>query len=196
VGALNYLPTLNSVLPYEKVMAITKEIQNSLYELGSAELEELNLIKNYEVTPKEYLSIVKMKAADVESYTKIGAIVGGGTENEINILGQFGRSLGIITILRDDIEDTFNDKFELLSRVLKESLPLPIIYSLQDPACVKILKSISEKSTVKELNALLRIVKKNHGFEKTKNVIETNLLRINTLLLKLPHNKKLVALFR
>jgi len=41
------------------------------------------------------MDFVRKKAASIEADMSIGAIFGGGTENEIKALGQYGRILGI-----------------------------------------------------------------------------------------------------
>lgn len=196
IGALTYLPELNRTLPCEKVLLISETIRSGLFELGCAELEELKLIRNFTTTPRQYLDIVRMKAADVESYTKIGAIIGGADHNIIEKYGEFGRLLGIITILRDDIEDTFYDNHELASRITKESLPLPIVYSLHDVDLVNILEKIKNRAMKSELDEVLKILNRNQGFEKTKMEIEKHLEKIKSILATLPNTKKISSLIK
>jgi len=197
IEGLSQLYRLAERMPMAKAGEIVKTIKNGLYELGSAEVDELELVRNVKVTPEMYLRIVRMKAADVESYTRIGAMAGGGTQDEIEALGKFGRTLGMIVILRDDIEDTFNDKQELLSRITKESLPLPLIYSLSDPACVQKIISIQAANTNNpvELDALLEIIENNGCFERTKANIQELLHQSKQSLRHLKDPSKLLLLF-
>lgn len=151
------------------------EIRKGLFELGSAEMEELAFVRDLGSTPRRYLRIVWMKSADVEAYTKVGAILGGGSEEEISALGRFGRCLGMICILRDDLEDTFNDFSELRSRIAKESLPLPIVYALKDERCRSRLQGMFQRlpgePSDAELKELIAIIDQNRGFEKGQNLI-------------------------
>jgi len=179
VEGLSYLYRLRDTLPKDRVEEVVETVKRGLFELGSAEMEELRLIRNLRVTPKKYLQIVRMKAADVESYTRVGGIIGGGSRKEIEALGRFGRLVGMIAILRDDIEDTFNDKIELSSRITKESLPLPLVYTLKDPALRQKLQKMyasiadpKEPLRNEDLCEILSMAEKNHGFEKTVNVTE------------------------
>ena len=151
-------------------------IQDGLFELGSAEMEELRYVRNLNATARSYLRIVRMKGADVESYTRVGAILGGGSKKEIDALGTFGRYLGMICIVRDDIEDTFNDLVECRSRLTKESLPLPILYSLQDERTGTMLRGFwtrpeQSQITDAELAQLIGIIHENQGFEKGQALI-------------------------
>jgi geranylgeranyl diphosphate synthase type I len=195
IGGLTYLPLLNRTLPDKKVMRIIETIRSGLFELGSAELEELKLIHNYQTTPEQYLKIVRMKAADVESYAKIGAIIGGANEDVVSIFAEFGRLLGMITILRDDINDTFNDKRELVSRITNESLPLPIVFSLSDLELVKLLKTITPQSSKHSLETVLKFVDQYQGFERTKTEIEKRLDKIKTMLNKIKGTEKISSTF-
>jgi len=203
VEGLSYLYRLRDTLPKDRAEEVVETIKRGLFELGSAEMEELKLIRNLRVTPKKYLRIVHMKAADVESYTKVGGIIGGGSREDVEALGKFGRLVGMIAILRDDIEDTFNDKAELSSRLTKESLPLPVVYSLRDPTCVQKLQSIyasigDGKGPVNnaDLNELLSILEAAHGFEKTVNVAEQYVKEAKSTIEHLKEPRLLLSLFK
>ncbi len=195
IEGLSQLYLLSKQMPLEKVGEIVRTIKNGLYELGSAEVDELELVHNANVTPDVYLRIVRMKAADVESYTRVGAMAGGGSAEEIDALGTFGRMLGMAVILRDDIEDAFNDKRELFSRIAKESLPLPLIYSLDDSLCVKKITAMQATGDPAELDALLGIIENNGSFEKTKACIQELLQQSKLALLHVKDPSKLLTLF-
>jgi geranylgeranyl pyrophosphate synthase len=203
VGGLSHLYRLRDTLPKDRFEDVVETIKRGLFELGSAEMEELKLIRNLQVTPKKYLQIVHMKAADVESYTRVGGIIGGGSEEEIDALGRFGRLLGIIAILRDDIEDTFNDKVELSSRITKESLPLPIVLSLSDPSLTLKLQEIYASITNlieplenEDLCKVLSMVEKNKGFEKAVGIIEQYIKEAKSSIEGLKEPQLLLSLFK
>ncbi len=120
-------------IPVEKVGYTAEAVRKLFFELADGEALELRFRRNWDVTPEEYLRIVKMKAADVECYTRIGAYIGGGSKEEVKSLGRYGRRLGMLAILRDDLEDTLDFSGELLYRIRYECLPLPLIYALQRP---------------------------------------------------------------
>jgi hypothetical protein len=65
IGGLSKLYKLKETIPKNRFDEIVETIKDGLFELGSAEMEELKLIRNLQVTPKKYLQIVHMKAADV-----------------------------------------------------------------------------------------------------------------------------------
>jgi geranylgeranyl pyrophosphate synthase len=82
----------------------------------------------------------------------------------------------MICIVRDDIEDTFNDLVECRSRLTKESLPLPILYSLHDERIDTMLRGFwarpeQSQITDAELGQLIDIIHENQGFEKGQALI-------------------------
>ncbi len=139
----------------EKMAGISDIVRTMFLELGDAEALELQLRGRMDVTPEEYLYVVRKKAADVEAHTRIGAILGGGTFEEIDALGEYGRLLGMLIILRDDWIDVL-DLEELRNRIKRECLPLPILYALEEPKVRREVDSISfsEVTTSKKAKIL------------------------------------------
>ncbi len=160
-------------IPAEKVAVISEIIKKTFFELGEAEALELQFRGRTDVTPEECLHVVRKKAADVEAHTRISAILGNGTQEEIEALSAYGRLLGMLIILRDDMIDMINFE-EAVHRVKKEHLPLPIIYALQNPETKSILYPICRKKeiTEKDSEELLSIVVKAKGFDLTDEFMQ------------------------
>jgi geranylgeranyl pyrophosphate synthase len=174
IGGLTQLTSMPGLSDHV-VKKVVKVISDGLFELGAAELEEMDFVRNLDSTPRSYLRVVRMKGADMESYTRLGAMVGGGKQKEVEALGRFGRLLGIICIVRDDLEDTFNDSAECRSRLTKESLPLPVQYCLGDERCRDLLRDIWLRPDMaidaSDLRRLIRIIDDHQGFEKGQRLI-------------------------
>ncbi len=116
----------------KKLKAIIDIIKTMFFELGDAEALELQFRYNLNVTPSEYLRVLRKKAADVEAHARIGAILGNASTPVVKTFGEYGRLLGTMIILRDDLID-LTDPEELGSRIEKESLPIMILWGLKDP---------------------------------------------------------------
>jgi len=158
---------LEKDVPTKRFERIVKIIKRGFFELGDAESLELNFRERTDVTPEEYLYVVKKKAADVEAHTHIGAILGGGSEKEVQILREYGRSLGMLMILRDDLEDMLDFGGEFPHRVRKEALPLPLLYSLSQPESREELVQILGKKEIDERDArkVLEITHQTEGLK-------------------------------
>jgi len=148
----------------EKIVAISDIIKRAFFELGDAEALALHFRGRTDVTPEDYLRVVRKKAADIEAYTRISAILGDGSEEEIEALGEYGRLLGMLGILRADMIDMLDLK-EAIHRIKKEHLSLVIVYALQNPEMNSILCSLLKKTkTLKDAEKLSTFVDKAGGF--------------------------------
>ncbi|MDH5624023.1 MAG: polyprenyl synthetase family protein [Candidatus Bathyarchaeota archaeon] len=160
-------------IPAEKIAIILGIIKRTFFELGDAEALELKFRGRMDVTPEQYLRVVRKKAADVEAHTRISAILGGGSKEEIEALGEYGRLLGMMIILRDDLIDMI-DLEETIHRVKKEYLPLPILYALQNSKIKSTLNSILLKKTLTKRDAktILEVTDKAGGLEHVRKLMQ------------------------
>jgi len=157
-------------IPKEKAKKIVKIVKDLFYELGEAEALELNLKGRMDVTPEEYLHIIEKKAADVEAHTHIGAIIGNATEIEKENLSRYGRLLGMIIIIGDDLIDLL-DYRETKNRIKNECLPLPVIYALSNQKRNVILRNLISNNFSKTTFKKLKIeIERSKGFESVKQV--------------------------
>jgi len=131
----------------------------------------------------------------VEAYTRISAILGNGSPEEVEIFGKFGRLLGMIIILRDDLIDMI-DYEEIVHRINKEHLPLPILYALQNPRLNSTLKSIILKKDITESDAetILDITEKAEGFKRFRIIMEEIEKEMSQLLTIFKNKKNKLAL--
>ena len=153
----------------DRMGSIVSTLKNLFFELGDAEALELKLQMRRDVKPEEYLHVVEKKAADLEGLMRIGAIIGNGSKEEIEMLGKYGRMLGMLSILRDDFID-MNYFEEITHRIAYECLPLPILYALEDPKAKSQFCNIlsKKKLTKKDARLLSEIVENTDGFGQLK----------------------------
>lgn len=154
-------------LPTKEKLNIAHTIIGLYLELGDAEALELKFRARTNIKPGEYLHLVKKKAADIEICTRIGAMLGGGSREQINALGEYGRLLGLIVLLRNDLEDMLD--FNLLnSRIKYEALPLPVFYALENKEKKESILAILKKGKVKrkEAGRLFTLVSKSGSLDR------------------------------
>ena len=89
---------------------IAEEISNAALGMAEGEYSELTIDpKVYNLSWDEYLKIVTDKTAALfETSAKLGGLIAGGNDKEVQALGGYGRSLGIAYQLRDDLLDWRN----------------------------------------------------------------------------------------
>jgi geranylgeranyl pyrophosphate synthase len=144
-------------LPSSQKHAILEQTEQAFFGISSAEAKEASLReKNDASAAEEYLETIKMKAAVGEATTRIGAILGGGTEEQIEMLGHYGKTLAVLYTIRDEFIDAF-ELDELRNRIEKECLPLPILYALQNPKKAERLLRLLRKRPIAEKEAKLML---------------------------------------
>jgi len=165
--------SLIEVLTIEKFIKISNILKDAFFELGDGQALELSQKNRFHINPKQYLHIIEKKAADIEALLKIGALIGDGSQNEISALGEYGRRLGMLWILADDIADLFDHK-ELRRRIINRFLPLPMIFALMDLKNKTEFQTypVKEKITNEDAEEIIQVVKKTAGIARTKEVMQ------------------------
>ena len=152
---------------------ILETIDRIWFEQSEGEIFEIQSRKQENATPQACLAKISMRSSELEAITRIGGILGGGSQREINNLGKFGRSLGIISLLRDEIIDML--EFDVLRhRIRSESLPLPVIYAMQNfKARSKIMLLLSKrKLTVADLKKISKVTDNAGGIDYAAGIIK------------------------
>jgi geranylgeranyl pyrophosphate synthase len=105
---------------------------NAIFDLCIAESLETKLrTQGLKAKPNYYMEVIKLKAGFPELTLRIGAIIGKGNLDRIQVLGEFGRTFGEISTIADEFSDLLNPD-ELTNRLKNECPPLPIMYALQN----------------------------------------------------------------
>jgi geranylgeranyl pyrophosphate synthase len=148
-------------------------VSQAVFEIGHAEALETKLRKKLDLTPEEYLDLLKMKAVVPELHTRTGAILGNANEEQVEALGNYGRVFGIVSGIREEFIDLLEYP-ELQSRLSNECPPLPLLYALQDPEQKKAVAEILEAPQLTKAKArkLANTVLKTGGVMQLKNEME------------------------
>jgi geranylgeranyl pyrophosphate synthase len=143
----------------DKIATIITTIQNTFFEAGDAHIMELSFRERANINPQRYYQILNRKAAILECHTRVGAIVGGASQSQIEMLGTYGRIVGLLITLRDEFVDIFESE-ELITRIEKGYPPLPILYSLRNPETKHYIKNILLKPKLieKEIDTIVNTV--------------------------------------
>lgn len=139
-------------LPKKQEETIINLVRKGFFEIGIAEAKEASFKGNWDLAPEEYSDIIRMKAAISDVTAQIGAIVGGGSLEEIEALGKYGRTLGILATIRDDYIDVFEPD-EVKNRAENECLPLPVLYAFRDEKVKNKIISVLKKGELGEDDA-------------------------------------------
>jgi octaprenyl-diphosphate synthase len=103
---------------------VSAELSTAATKMSEGEMMEINLTKDPYLKDDDYIKVVEHKTASLfEAASKIGSLLGGGTDEEICAMGNFGHLLGIAYQIHDDIMDWNNEDrlFNILVRNNKQS---------------------------------------------------------------------------
>jgi len=173
IKALTYLRKLEKHLTAQEANTIWEIINNQFFDMGDAEALETSMKGDIDISPGKLFSILEKKASNFEIHMRVGAIIGGGERKEIDLLGNYGKILGILAGVREDFIDIFEPD-ELQNRMRNECLPLPILYVLQNPQTKKIIMDILLKPKIsnKDAERIVDIVFEDRNVEIFKGRIQ------------------------
>jgi len=98
---------------------------------------------------QELLHVFEIQAADIEACTKIGAIIGKGTENEVETLGRYGVDLGVLFLLKEDLMDALNLSARLADKIKAFSYPYPLLWAANHSTKARdFISSITRKKRI------------------------------------------------
>jgi len=127
----------NSTIPHQRKRALLETIERAVNRLARGALMELSMKNTLDYPEEEYLCMVELKVSDLEACMRVGAVAGGGDEQQIETLSQYGSHLGVLMQLRDDLMDSMNIGDALANRLRNESLPLSFLYASKESDEVK-----------------------------------------------------------
>ena len=141
--------------------------------LASDEILQLSNIQNTEISEDVYYDVIIQKTAALfEACCTIGALSAGGSDEDIEKASLFGRNLGIMFQIKDDIFD-YSQSSEIGkptgNDMVEGKLTLPVIYALNstgnDNMRALAMKVKDRTATPDEITMLVDFTKKNGGIE-------------------------------
>ncbi len=161
----------------KKVADIINVIQQHYIEICEGVFME-KLWRNNIDTDLDFCHEVLWKyGSDGEACTRLGAIVGNGTEREVEALGGYGRRLCYVFRLAEEVKDTLHLEGDLLRRLECESIPLPLLYTAKASKKNYFkLKSILEASvTSSDIKTLLELCFETEAFAYVRGIAQKNI---------------------
>jgi octaprenyl-diphosphate synthase len=100
---------------------VSGELSKAAIKMSEGEMMEIQMGKNPDISIRDYIQVLENKTASLfEASSKIGAILGGGTEDEIHSMAAFGHLLGIAYQIHDDLVD-WNNEDRLFNALIRKN---------------------------------------------------------------------------
>jgi len=178
----------------KKVIDIIETYKRFFTEICEGEFMEVSCRKDIDTELEYYHRTLFKLGADAEACTRIGGILGDGSISEVEALGEYGKRLGYVVRLGEDVKDCLNLKGNLPHRLQYESIPLPLLYAakVSREKYMK-LKSILEGPSItpKDIGRLLDLCFETKAFTYVQTIATKNInLAIQELHLLKPNNPR------
>ncbi len=182
-----------SMCPKESLPKVLEEFNKLALGVCEGQQYDMDFEHRNDVTVDEYLEMIRLKTSVlIAGSLKIGAIVGGASIEEMNLLYTFGENIGIAFQLQDDYLDVYGDvasfgksiggdivnnkkTFLLLQALqkaegsLKEELEMWLkVTDLNNPQKVDAVRAIYDRLNIRELSQNLM----NEYFNKAIGALE------------------------
>ena len=158
---------------YTNNQRIVQELSELGRTLAAGEILQLSNIQNQEISEEVYYQVIQQKTAALfQSCAAIGALSAGASEDEVKKAGEFGKNLGIMFQIRDDIFDYFDSKEigkPTGNDMTEGKLTLPVIYALKN-SYYESMQTLAKKVktgtiNVDEIAVLVEFTKQQGGIE-------------------------------
>ena len=121
---------------------VTKDLATAAMLMSEGEVLEGKLEESEDVTFEDYIKVMDYKTATAfEMAAKLGAVIGGGSEEEISGLAEYGKNIGIAYQIKDDLMDWKNED-KLFNLLVKKSSDPRVVFNKME----ELLKSYSQKA--------------------------------------------------
>jgi geranylgeranyl diphosphate synthase type I len=132
-----------------KHQAVTKLLWDFLVKMAQAETVDLRMQCRKKLSPRQKFWKIKTEATDLETCLRIGAVLGDGSESEIEHLGKYGLCLGTILELRKDFHVSVNLTLELAKKIRNGALPHSLLWAREHSEKIrKKLAELANKNTI------------------------------------------------
>jgi octaprenyl-diphosphate synthase len=179
-------------LPANQKQSVLEQTKQAFLGISSAEAKESGLHGRIDVA-EEYLDMIKLKSSVSEATMKIGATIGEGTREQVEALGLWGKTFGILFTLRDEFIDIF-EVSELENRYANESLPLPVLLAMKDEQTANSLKQKLENISEEQIDTIVNLVMDSAGVNDLKKEMVSMKEKVDANLQSLNLNGKVLEL--
>lgn len=185
----NVLETDTQSVPPHRTVNALKTVVDSCIKICEGQALDIGFEGKLDVKEEEYLEMIyKKTAALIAASTKAGAIIGGGTEEQIEALSEYGRLIGLAFQIQDDYLDVVSDAEKIGkpvgSDIVEGKMTLMVVHALAnatDDDKNKLI-SILEANDESLVNNAIAIFNKYGSIEYTRDIALDNVKTAKELL--------------
>ena len=176
-------------IPSENVITALKTVVDSCIKICEGQALDMDFEGKLDVKEEDYLKMIyKKTAALIAAATKSGAIIGGGSEEQVEALSQYGELIGMAFQIQDDYLDVISDEEELGkpvgSDIVEGKMTLMVVHTLEaaTDADKEELISILESGDESNTNRAIEIFNKYDSITYARDIALENVNQAKKLL--------------
>ena len=172
-----------------RVIEALKTVVDSCIKICEGQACDMGFEEKFDVKEKEYLNMIyKKTAALIAAATKSGAILGGGDQEQIEALSEYGRLIGMAFQIQDDYLDVVSDAEKIGkpagSDIVEGKMTLMVVHTIENasPEDKETLISILKSGSEDEVEKAISLFEKYDSIEYTRNIALNNVKQAKELL--------------
>ncbi len=176
-------------ISYERVVGALKVVVDSCIKICEGQASDMCFEGNFDVKEEEYMKMIfKKTGALIAASTKSGAIIGGGTPEQVDTLAEYGRLVGLAFQIQDDYLDVVSDEENLGkpvgSDIVEGKMTLMVVNALSNasPEDKDELISILQADSDTKVKRALELFNKYGSIDYAKNIALDNIKTAKELL--------------
>lgn len=149
-------------IPSERVIEALNTVVDACIKICEGQACDMGFAGKFDVKESEYLNMIyKKTAALIAAASRSGAILGGGTEEQIEALSEYGRLIGMAFQIQDDYLDVVSDE---------EAIGKPVGSDIMEGKMTLMVVHALSKASEEDKKTLITILKED-GEENVQRAI-------------------------
>jgi geranylgeranyl diphosphate synthase type I len=193
--------THNEDIPSKRVVEALRTVVDACIKICEGQAFDMSFEGNFDVQETEYMNMIyKKTAALIAAATKAGAILGGGSKEQVEALAEYGRLIGMAFQIQDDYLDVVSEEEAIGkpvgSDIMEGKMTLMVVHALSnastedEKALISILKDDNEENVEKAI----KIFEKYGSINYTHDIALENVQKAKELLNVLEDSRSKQAL--
>ena len=187
---------------YERVVNALKTVVDSCIKICEGQASDMCFEGNFEVSEAEYMNMIyKKTGALISAATRSGAIIGGGTPEQVETLTEYGRLIGLAFQIQDDYLDVVSDEENLGkpvgSDIIEGKMTLMVVHALSNASAEdkeELVSILNAENKDTDVERAIEIFEKYGSINYTHDIALENVSRAKKLLETLDESDATAAL--
>lgn len=174
---------------YKKISDTLAVVADACIKICEGQAWDMNFEGNFDVTEEQYMDMIyKKTGALIAAATKCGAIMGGADDEVIDVMGEYGKLIGLAFQIQDDYLDVISDEESLGkpvgSDIVEGKMTLMVVKTLSEASDDDSgrLISILKENNPEHVDEAIELFNKYGAIEYTQNVARGNIIKAKELL--------------